>query len=295
MSSVAEIRRHIGAVNDTAKITRAMQLISSAKMRKAMQLHDNNLQYFQRARSVIRFLLENSGGEEIQNPYFVQRPGKRAAFLVITADKGLCGGYNMDILHLAEKAMEDIDYNERFLFTIGYVGSDYFQRKGLHPDINYLHIIQDPSLKSARAITYELETLFNSDLLDEVYVVYTELKRMGVLRPRVLRLLPILPEDFSGAELLHTPTNTLNYHPGLQKALDDIVPHYLIGLVYSALVQAFASEQSARMAAMDAATRNAEEMLQKLSLELNHARQTVITQEITEIISGNPDQGGVRL
>lgn len=291
MSSVAEIKRHIGAVNDTAKITRAMHLISSAKMRKAMQMHDSNLFYFQKARSVIRFLLENSG-ESIANPYFVHRSQKRAAFLVITADKGLCGGYNTDVLHLAEKVMRDQKYAERYLFTIGYVGSDYFQRKGMHPDINYLHIIQNPNLNNARAITYELCSMFRSQMLDEVYVVYTELKRMGVLHPTVLRLLPILPQDFMDSELLHTPTDALAYHPSPEKALSSIVPHYLVGLVYSTLVQAFASEHCARMTAMDAATQNADEMLLKLRQELNHARQAVITQEITEIVSGNPEQGG---
>ena len=105
MSSVAEIRHHINAVDDTAKITRAMHLISSAKMKKAMQMHDNNLLYFQKARSVIRFWLENSGGS-ITSPYFRQHPGKRAAFLVIAADKGLCGGYNQEILKLARKTIE---------------------------------------------------------------------------------------------------------------------------------------------------------------------------------------------
>lgn len=111
MSSVAEIRHHINAVDDTAKITRAMHLISSAKMKKAMQMHDNNLLYFQKARSVIRFWLENSGGS-ITSPYFRQHPGKRAAFLVIAADKGLCGGYNQEILKLAAKTMEEGDYKE---------------------------------------------------------------------------------------------------------------------------------------------------------------------------------------
>ena len=293
MSSVAEIRHHINAVDDTAKITRAMHLISSAKMKKAMQMHDNNLLYFQKARSVIRFWLENSGGS-ITSPYFRQHPGKRAAFLVIAADKGLCGGYNQEILKLARKTMEEGDYKERFLFTIGYVAFDYFERLGLHPDVNYLHIIQDPNLESARAITFELCSLFRSKMLDEVYVVYTELKRMGVLVPRVLRLLPILEEDFMGAELLHTPTGNLSYHPSPEKALEDIVPHYLVGLVYSTLVQAYASEHCARMTAMEAATKNADEMLGKLRLQLTPARPAVITQEITEIISGNPDQGGLR-
>ncbi len=295
MSSVSEIRRHISAVEDTAKITRAMHLISSAKMRRAIQMHDNNLIYFQKARSVIRFLLENSGASIAANPYFRQHPGKRAAFLVIAADKGLCGGYNQDVLRLARRAMEEGGFNERFLFTVGHMASDYFQALGMHPDVNYLHIIQSPDLESARTITYELCSLFRSKMLDEVYVAYTELKHIGLQEPRVLRLLPILRDDFSDAQPFHTPTGHLSYFPSAEKTLEEIVPHYLIGLVYSTLVQSFASEHSARMSAMEAATKNADEMLGKLRLQLNHARQAVITQEITEIVSGNPEQGGLGL
>ncbi|MDR2514690.1 MAG: ATP synthase F1 subunit gamma [Christensenellaceae bacterium] len=285
MSSVQEIRHHISAVTDTSKITRAMYLISSAKMKRAMSMYEQNHVYSQKVRSVIRFLLENTD-DGLTNPYFRQHPGKRAAFLVIAADKGLCGGYNAEILKLAQRTIEGGDFNQRFLFTVGYVASEHFARVGLNPDVHYLHIIQDPNLGSAREITYELCELFRSKHLDEVYVVYTELLK-GQLIPRVARLLPILERDFITAEILHEHTGNLIYHPSSAGALDEITHHYLIGIVYSTLVQSFASEQRARMTAMEAATQNADEMLADLKLELNHARQAAITQELTEIISGS--------
>lgn len=291
MSSIAEVRHHIKVVRDINKITRAMYLISSARMKKAMRMHDQNLLYFTRVRSDIRFITENME-RPIRNPYFRQH-GKKAGYVVIAGDKGLCGGYNSEVLKLARRTIQDGIHEQKSLFTIGHMAGDYFTRLGMQPDVKYLHVIQDPNLHSARGITYGLCRLFREKELDEVYIIYTMMEKIGVLKPTVLRLLPVLQEDFEHAPVLHAPTASLSFEPSAQEVLDAMVPHYLVGLVYSALVQSYASEQSARMAAMDAATRNANEMLGRLSLELNHARQAAITQEITEIISGNPDQGAI--
>jgi F-type H+-transporting ATPase subunit gamma len=291
MSSIAEIRHHIKVVRDTSKITRAMYLISSAKMKKAMRMHDQNQLYFLRVRSDIRFIMDNIG-ESISNPYYRQH-GKKTGYVVIAGDKGLCGGYNSEVLKLARRTIQDGVHEERYLFTLGHMASDYFMRLNMNPDVDFLHVMQDPSLQNARQITSTLCKLFREKELDEVYIIYTVLQKMGQLKPTVLRLLPVLREDFGDAPILHAPTGPLMFHPSAAEVLDTMVPHYLVGLVYSALVQSYASEQSARMSAMDAATRNADEMLGRLNLEFNHARQAIITQEISEIISGNPDQGAI--
>jgi F-type H+-transporting ATPase subunit gamma len=291
MSSIAEIRHHIKVVRDTSKITRAMYLISSAKMKKAMRMHDQNQLYFTRVRSDIRFIMDNIG-ESIRNPYYRQH-GKKTGYVVIAGDKGLCGGYNSEVLKLARRTIQDGVHEERYIFTIGHIASEFFMRLNMSPDVNFLHVIQDPSLHNARQITSTLCKLFRDKELDEVYIIYTVLEKMGQLKPRVLRLLPVLKEDFGDAPILHAPTSPLMFHPSAEEVLDTMVPHYLVGLVYSALVQSYASEHSARMSAMDAATRNADEMLGRLNLEFNHARQAIITQEISEIISGNPDQGAI--
>ena len=291
MSSIAEIRHHIKVVRDTSKITKAMYLISSAKMKKAMRMHDQNQLYFTRVRSDIRFIMDNIG-QSIRNPYYRQH-GKKTGYVVIAGDKGLCGGYNSEVLKLARRTIQDGIHEQRCLFTIGHVASEYFMRLGMNPDVNFLHVVQDPSLQNARHITLTLCKLFRDKELDEVYVIYTVLEKVGQLKPTVLHLLPVLKEDFHDAPILHAPTSPLTFHPSAAEVLDAMVPHYLVGLVYSALVQSYASEHSARMSAMDAATRNADEMLGRLSLQFNHARQAIITQEISEIISGSPDQGAI--
>ncbi len=290
MSSVSEIRHHINVVENIHKITRAMYLISSAKIKKAMRMHDQNLAYFLRVRSDIRFIMENME-RPIRNPYYRQH-GKKTGYVVIAGDKGLCGGYNGEILKLAKKTIMDGVHDQRFLLTIGHIAGDYFTYLGMHPDIKFLHVIQDPALRHAREITALLCKLFRDKELDEVYIIYTMMERVGQLKPTVLRLLPVLQEDFEDAKILHPPAS-LTFHPSAPEVLDAMVPHYLTGLVYSALVQSYASEQSARMTAMDAATRNAKGMMDDLRLDLNHARQSIITQEIAEIISGNPDQGAI--
>lgn len=292
MSALAEIRHHIHVVEDTRKITRAMYLISSAKMKKAMRMHDQNLLSYQRIRSGIRFILDDLASAKVptRNPYFRQH-GKRAAFLVIAGDKGLCGSYNHDVLKRAQELIQARQEDQRGLFTVGHMASEHFVRLGLNPDVHYLHIIQNPSLHNARQITSELCALFRNKVLDEVYIVYTLMDDAGVLHPTVQRMLPVLREDFDDAQILHAKTGELTYTPSRFEVLDTMVPHYLVGMIYSALVQAYASEHRARMIAMDASMRNADEMLSKLKIKYGHARQAAITQELNEIVSGAPEGG----
>ena len=282
MNSIAEIRHHLKVIEDTHKITRAMYMISSSKMRKAVAQENRNLVYFNQVRADLRYLLESVS--PIDHPYFKHRTTNRAAYLVIAADKGLCGGYNANVLNLAYNHMKT--HNECYLLTIGQMTREYFERLGIVSDIEFLHIIQSPSLEDARNITFQLTHLYEDDQLDEVYVVYTHLDSMSKQTPRVMQLLPVLPERFSDAELFHEPSNEIDFHPSPKDVLDVLVPQYLVGLTYAALVQAYASEHCARMAAMDASNRNAQEMTGKLTIELNRARQAAITQELTEIIGG---------
>jgi len=284
MSGQATIRHHMRVVEDTQKITRAMLLIASAKMKRAMRMHDQNEVSFGKIRSEIRFILENIH-TPTSNPYF--RPhGARTAFLVIAGDKGLCGGYNHEVLRLAEREVAKVPDSQRSVVTIGHMAAEFFRARGMHPDMHYMHIIQDPSLRNARSVTTEMCYLFTEAVIDNLVVIYTELRKGSVLQPVVRRLLPVLREDFTDAPPVDEPTSGLKYHPSRFEALDAMVPHYLVGWVYSALAQAYASEQFARMTAMQAATHNAQEMLAKLQVQWSRARQAAITQELTEIISG---------
>ena len=286
MSSIAEIQRHIDVVRDTSKITKAMFLISSSKTKRAMRMYEQNQDYLRRVRSGIRFIIENTG-MTITNPYY-RRHGKNAGFLVIAGDKGLCGSYNNDVLKRARSAMLSKRLTTKRVLAVGHMAGEYINRMNISLDPDFLHIIQDPTLDNAREITLRFSELFRSKELDEVYVVYTRMEKMGVMQPSVLRLLPILPKDFQDADVLHPPTGGLDFHPSASEVLDSMVPNYLIGMVYSALVQSYACEHHARMTSMDTATRNATELLAELRLKHNYARQAVITQEIIEIIAGNP-------
>ena len=282
MSSVAEIRRHLRSVEDTYKITRAMYTIASSKMRRAVARENRNQTYFNAVRSNIRYLLESAG--TVNHPCFTPRPGFRSAYLVIAADAGMCGSYNSNVLSLASQQMEATGCV--CLMIQGQKAREYFTRRQIPIDIEFLPQGKAPSLDDARQITYQLMEFYETDHLDEVYVVYTQMESTTRQTPRVMQLLPIEAESFADAPRFHAPSTEIDFHPSVQAVTDALVPQYLIGLIYSALVQSFASEQCARMAAMDASNRNAEEMRTKLTAQLNRARQAAITQELTEIIAG---------
>ncbi len=284
MNSVSEIRHHIKVIDDTSKITRAMHLIASAKMKRAMYLHDQNLAFFNQVRSGIRFVMDTASGP-INNRFFREH-GRKAAYLVIAADKGLCGGYNQQVLKMALDIIENGGHQNVKLYTVGHIGTDFFVRRGLSPDVHFQHVIQKPTLRHARRITAEMIELFLSKNVDEVYVVYTMMGDRGVLMPTIMRLLPLLPEDFADTEPIHAKVSGFDFFPSPAEVGEAMAHDYLMGLVYSALAQSYASENRARMTAMDNATRNAGEMLEKLRLQLNHVRQDAITQEITEIMGG---------
>ena len=284
MNTVSELRQHAQVVEETRKITRAMYLISSAKMKKAARLKSSHSLFFDKVRSDMRYMLEHAGAKFTDMHYIEQ--GKNAGYVVIAGDKGLCGDYNTAVCALAEKAMADGGHERKALYTIGHMADEYFARRGMDPDVHYDYIIQDPRLQHARAITAELMEMYKSRKLDEVYVIYTRHRAGGAPSPGVMRLLPVLPEDLMDAPSLGGGEGDMEFYPSVNDVLSSAVPHYLVGLFYSALVESYASEQYARMAAMENATRSADELLESLKLQMNHARQALITQEISEILSG---------
>jgi len=224
---------------------------------------------------------------EVRDHRYLNAPqGKRAAHIIIAADKGLAGGYNSNVMNLAVEHMKG--FEESNIFCIGQMARDFLEQRGMQIDIEFTHVIQDPTLYHARQIAETIVELYDQNLLDEVFVVYTRRVTAMEQRPEVVRLLPVREEDFDDVPGLvkETDHDQILYEPSVTELMDQLIPQYLIGMIYSALVQSFASEQCARMNAMDSATRNANEMLDKLSHELNRARQSAITNELAEIIAG---------
>jgi len=287
MSSIAEIRHHIKAVSETAKITRAMHLIASAKMKKAIRAHDQTVQYYGLVRSNMRFILDNAPDDFRSD--FYRANGRRTCYLVIAGDKGMCGGYNHDVLKLAYREIMEARHHNVRLITFGHMATDFFRRKGIVVDATYLTAVQNPTLDHARELAAEICRRYKKDEFDEVFIIFTQMLKGGIMKPTRISVLPITKHTVKNVPPMHTPTSGLQFWPDARGVLDSMAQHYVVGVLYSCLVQSFASENRARMTAMESATRNADDMLKKLRLELNHARQAAITQEINEIIGGNPE------
>ena len=287
MESIREIRTHIDSVQQTLKITNAMYLISSSKLRKARRQLTDVQPYFEKITRTISDILHRTAG--VDHVYFDTRPGHphKVGYIVITGDKGLAGAYNHNVLRLVEEEMAKVE--DPTLFLIGQAGRNYFQHKGVNIDGEFMYTAQDPTVYRAREIGDTFIELFRKGHLDEVYVVYTEMVTPMQMEPKMVKLLPLDRDAFpwtprrsaDGSE-----RHEVTYVPSPEHVLNHIVPSYLKGLLFGTLVESFCSEQNARMNAMDTATDNARSLLKELSLHYNRARQTAITQEITEIVGG---------
>ncbi|MDR0490894.1 MAG: ATP synthase F1 subunit gamma [Oscillospiraceae bacterium] len=278
MSAIGEIRRHITAVEQTKKITGAMEMVSSNRMRQVMGHIDQNRLYFANIRRAMKELLTSS--QDVTHPYFTERPRNHCTYIVISGDKGLCGSHNSAVLNYTLNRIKETP--DASLVTMGHTAEDFFHIRGITPDIAFLGIVQDPTLTKARVIARELTHLFEAELTDDIRIIYTSFYGASKGTPVEFRLLPIKLHDYddvSDAEALWE----IMYHPSAQQVLDILVPQYIIGLVFGVMVQAYASEHFARMNAMRAATSNAQDMLDDLRIRHNLVRQGAITDEIAEI------------
>ena len=292
MESIKEIRTHIDSVQQTLKITNAMYLISSSKLRKARRQLNDVQPYFEKITRTISDILHRTEG--VDHVYFDTRPGRphKVGYIVITGDKGLAGAYNHNVLRMVDEQLEKTE--NPTLFLIGQAGRNYFSHKGVNIDGEFMYTAQDPTVYRAREIGDTFIELFRKGHLDEVYVVYTEMVTAMEMEPRMVKLLPLDREAFpwtprraaDGSE-----RHVVTYVPSPEHVLNHIVPSYLKGLLFGTLVESFCSEQNARMNAMDTATDNARSLLKELSLHYNRARQSAITQEITEIVGGAQPSG----
>ncbi len=286
MAGIKEVRDHIKSVEETLKITNAMYLISSSSLRKARKQLEDTRPYFEKVSATISDILHHS--PDIHHPYFDQRSDKaerQVGYIVVTGDKGLAGAYNHNVLKLAEESM--CTRCSPTLFVIGQMGRSYFAGKGVNVDGEFLYTAQDPTMARAREIGDTFVDLFRQGELDEVWMVYTKMVNPLKLEPVCTKLLPLERDLFPWQRRPSEHyTATVAYLPSESVVLDQIVPGYLKGMIFGALVESYCSEQNARMTAMDSATDNAKKLLKDLNLTYNRARQSAITQEITEIVGG---------
>lgn len=288
MANAREIQGRMKSIKDTMKITNAMYMVSSSKLQKARRDLKNTEPYFYLIQDSLAKIIDAS--PDAGNSFFDTRDNKlkkdkTIGYLVITADKGLAGAYNHNVIRLAEKIVENEEKD--MLFVVGQMGKHYFETKDIPIDINFNYTAQNPSMNRARAISVKLADLFLEERIDEVYVIYTKMVNSMTVEAVCKKLLPLKPEklEMQDNELVEEYENAA-FLPDAKTVFNKIVPDYITGFVYGALVESYCSEHNARMMAMQTATDSAGDMLRELSIQYNRARQAAITQEITEVVGG---------
>lgn len=292
MASTSEIRRRIGSVRQTQKITHAMYLISQAKLRKAKQELDNTRPYFQALQTEIGRVF--NADSTIESRYLIPAdpntkplPGVPAC-LLITADKGLAGAYNQNVIRQGQQLMAE--HPGTALYVVGEYGRRWFAQRGVPVEKSFLYTAQNPTLDRARHIAELLLDRFDAGEINSVWIIYTDMKNGLEATVHQAQVMPLHREHFHAATAATAGDAVYEFVPSAKAVLDNAARSCLTGYIYSALVDSFCSEQSARMTAMNAADQNAEELLKDLSVQFNRARQAAITQEITEVSAGERAQ-----
>ena len=286
MANAREILDRMKSIKDTMKITNAMYMVSSSKLQKARRDQKNTEPYFNMIQDGLAKILDVA--PDAGTEFFDERPQRkgrerRKGFLVITADKGLAGAYNHNVIKATEESAAIEAQN--MLFIVGQVGRHYFEKKNIPIDINFKYTAQNPTMNRARHISKILVELFEEEKLDEIYVVYTKMINSMTVEPITKKLLPLKQEHLEIRDENNYYEN-VDFMPDVQTVFGNIVPAYVAGFIYGALIESYCSEHNARMMAMETATDAASDMLKQLEVQYNRARQAAITQEITEIIAG---------
>lgn len=277
MPSLRDLRRRIRSIKSTQQITKAMKAVSAAKMQKSQDQVIAARPYARRIREVLGRLVSHAKGAKL--PLLEEREPQKVAFVVITADRGLCGGFNANLIRRAVQEIKK--YNNVSLICVGRKGRDFFRRRGYPLAGEYVRLGETIRFPQAREIARTVAQKYAAGEFDAVYLVYSEFVNVLVQRPTVVRLLPVEPPQEGDKGYID-----YIFEPSAEEVLKELLPLYVENTVFYALLESKASEHSARMTAMDNATKNAGEMIDKLTLAMNRARQTAITKEILEVVSG---------
>lgn len=284
MASMRDIKRRKTSIQSTQQITKAMKLVSTVKLQRAKARAERSKAYFECMYETVTNMLKKSG--YMDHPYLKENGSSKKAVIAITSNRGLAGGYNSNISKLIISqgfAKEDVK-----IYAVGRKGRDALKRYGYEIAADYPEMINEPLYSDAKELCEEILKKYAEGEIGEIYLAYTVFKNTVTQVPTLIKLLPVsLDDSKEKSEETTLKDNVLmNYEPEEREALDMIIPKYVTSLIYGALVESVASENGARMQAMDSATSNAEEMISTLELQYNRARQGAITQELTEIIGG---------
>lgn len=280
MASMRDIKRRKGSIQSTQQITKAMKLVSTVKLQRAKQNAEKSQTYFHCMYNTVHSILRRT--QNLEHKYLKSGESGKKAVIVITSNRGLAGGYNSNVIKLitqGELANEDLA-----IYAIGKKGKDALA-KNYEIRADYSDVIEDPVYAEAMKISKEVLSAFENGEISEIYLAYTGFKNTVVHIPILLKLLPVEVSEEEETAQEDDPV-MMNFEPEDEEALNLLIPKYITSLIYGGMIEAIASENGARMQAMDAATSNAEEMIEDLTLLYNRARQGSITQELTEIIAG---------
>ena len=286
MASMRDIKRRRESIVSTSQITNAMKLVSTVKLQHAKGHAEETKPYFNKMYETVSGMLAKSG--DVNNPYLSSEEkgeNKKKGVIVISSNRGLAGGYNSNIVKLITRG--DFDKENTIIYPVGKKGLEALKRVGYNCQGDYSEVINKPLFGDAVAIGKTVSAALESGEIDELYLAYTVFKNTVTQIPTLIKILPFSKEDYKDEEKEDEGAKSImNYEPEEDETLGYIIPLYVNSLIYGALVEAVASENGARMQAMDNATSNAEEMIDKLGLQYNRARQAAITQELTEIVAG---------
>ncbi|MDD6491575.1 MAG: ATP synthase F1 subunit gamma [Firmicutes bacterium] len=285
MASMRDIKRRKGSIQSTQQITKAMKLVSTVKLQRAKLNAEKSDDYFHCMYETVNSILQRT--KNLDHKYLKAGTSGKKAVIVITSNRGLAGGYNSNIVKLITRG--ELADEELAIYAVGKKGKEALQRQ-YEIKTDYSDMIEEPVYADAMAISKEVLEAFANGEISEIYLAYTAFKNTVVHIPTLLKLLPVEvsgEEDVKGSEDAEIEDKALmNFEPEDEEALNLLIPKYITSLIYGGMIEAVASENGARMQAMDSATSNAEEMIDKLTLLYNRARQGSITQELTEIIAG---------
>lgn len=292
MASMKDIKRRKESIQSTGQITKAMKLVSTVKLQKAKGRAENTKAYFNHMYQAVKSIL--SRAENVDHPYLKASDSPKAAVILISSNRGLAGGYNSNVIKLVTKGK--LKKEDVVVFAVGTKGRDSLLRNGYEIKEDFSDVMNGPIFADAVEIGKAVLDGFAKGEYGEIYIAYTVFKNTVTHIPTLLKLLPvdkdnIVPASVGGEEEPETEKGTvssaiMNFEPEEEEALPVIIPKYINSLVFGALIQSAASENGARMQAMDNATNNAEDIISHLELQYNRARQGAITQELTEIVAG---------